>query len=533
MDKNAPKIAAIDVGTNSFHLIITSMDHRGMLKVHHKEKEMVRLGSSGKDMKYIQADAIDRGVAALKKFADIAKSEKAEIYAIATSAVREAANKEEFLERAKKESGVEIQAVSGAEEGRLIYLGVTKALPVENQRTLVIDIGGGSTETVIGNKGEVKFVHSEKIGAIRLTRKFFPDGVSTPDRVEKCREFINGAWGPVFKRLIETGFETTVGSSGTITNIVAMAITARNDILPEDMNGSTVERKEILRIIEKIVSKETPEERKEIPSLDPRRADIIVAGALILERAVKNLNIQHLVVSSYALREGIVYYTIQKNEARVERKQLSHLRYQTIRNICDRYNVMLEHSERVKKYALKIYDELQLAHGLNFIEREWLEAAALLHDVGYYISRDKHHKHSYYLISNCDMPGFTEDEAEVIANISRYHRKSHPKPKHSNYMKLTEDKRRVVRILGGILRIAEGIDRRQLGIVGDLEFKQNGGDFKIILVPNSSDVKPDIELWGGERRKNLLEDTLDLEISFEIKHEEIFSLENNSVEKNE
>lgn len=516
MEKTAPKIAAIDVGTNSFHLIIVSVDHRGILQVHYREKEVVRLGCCAKDMKQLMSDAMERGINALNRFALLANSEKAEISAVATSAVREAENKDDFLRKVKKATGIDIEVINGSEEGRLIYLGTIHALPVENQKTLVIDIGGGSTETVIGHLGEVKYVHSEKIGAIRLTEGFFQNGIATPENVSACREFIKGAWSPTMKRLIETGFETVVGTSGTILNLAVMALSDKKEIFPEEINGLNVSRNDLLNIIEKIVNIKTADERKLLPGIDESRTDIIVAGALIIEHAIKSLNIQNLLISSYALREGIVYNAIQRNKARLEHKQLSYLRYETIQNICKRYNVLMPHSEHVKNLSIRIFDELQWLHGLGFNEREWLEAAALLHDVGFYISTDQHHKHSYYLISHCDMPGFTKDESEIIANIARYHRKSHPNNKHSNYKKLPADKKRIIKILAGILRIAEGIDRRQLLIVKDIKLKVIGKALEITLIPNSSETPPDIELWGADRRKSLLEEALKMEIQFNI-----------------
>lgn len=517
MEKTAPKIAAIDVGTNSFHLIIVSVDHRGILQVHYREKETVRLGCCAKDMKILLPDAMERGISALSRFALLANSEQAEISAVATSAVREAENKDDFLKKVKKTTGIDIEVVSGTEEGRLIYLGAIHALPIENLKSLIIDIGGGSTETIIGYHGEIKYVHSEKIGAIRLTEGFFKNGIATSQKVSACRDFIKGAWSPTMKRLIETGFETVVGTSGTILNLAVMALSDKKEILPEEINGLNVSREDMLNIIEKVVNIQTPEERKLLPAIDESRTDIIVAGALIIEHAIKSLNIQNILISSYALREGIVYNTIQKNQARLEHHQLSHLRYQTIQNICKRYNVLMPHSEHVKNISLRIFDELQWLHGLSFVEREWLEAAALLHDVGFYISTDQHHKHSFYLISHCDMPGFTKDESEIIANIARYHRKSHPNIKHGNFKKLPSDKKNIVKILAGILRIAEGIDRRQLMVIKDVKIQTIGKNITISLIPDSNSGYPDIELWGADRRKSLLEEALDMTIKLDVK----------------
>ena len=516
MEKSAPKIAAIDVGTNSIHLIIASVDHRGLMTAHYKDKDAVRLGSGFKDMKHLSDEAIERGIAALKRFAEKAREYNAEIYAVATSAVREAENKETFLRRAKEEAGVSIEAISGIEEGRLIYLGASRALPISERQALVLDIGGGSVETIIGAKGEVLYAHSEKLGAIRCSNRFFPDGISSETKAKECREFIKGVWSPTMRQLLETGFETAIGTSGTIINLAYMALAARGDALPEEINGTPIQRAELLNVIDRVVSAKTPEERLKIKGLDPKRADIILGGALILERAIIALNIQTLIISSYALREGLVYEAFRKNVERLERRQLGHLRYKSVRKALERYGANAKHAEFVRNVSLKIFDALQAITKLGFIEREWLEAAALLHDVGFYISREQHHKHSYYLISHCDLPGFTKDEQEIIANAARYHRKSHPKPKHEPFQRLPQDKKRVVKILAGVLRIAEGVDRRQIQAVKDVEIYVNQSRVKITLIPRDNEADISVELWGAERRKQLLEETLGLEIDFEV-----------------
>lgn len=514
MDKT-PLIAAIDVGTNSFHMVIASLDPRGMLVIKHKDKENVRLGSSAGDMKKIKQDALERGVDALRKFADTAKQYNAKVRAVATSAVREANNQDVFKELVKRETGIEVEVVSGYEEGRLIYNGAIHALPIETQKSFIIDIGGGSTETIIGHKGELKFVTSAKLGAIRMTKAFFPDGVSSDERIEKCREHIHGVWAPTQKRLLEIGFEAVIGTSGTIQNIAAMAFIAKNKEVPEEMNGLSVSREDLLHVIKKILSIKKMEDRAKIPGIDPKRADIILGGALILEHAIIQLNIQKILISNYALREGIVYDTVLKNRAIDELQNLSHLRYESITNLCRKFGVEGDHCTHVKNTALKLFDDLQAMHYLTNREREFLESAAMLHDVGYFISPDEHHKHSYYLIRNSSMPGFTNGEAEKIANIARYHRKSHPKRKHENFTKLTLEQQKTVRILAGILRIAEGIDRRQLQLVKNVKAFIRNNEIFINLYP-ANGIDTDIELWGAIRRKPLMEETFGKKVIIKI-----------------
>lgn len=515
-DGRAPIISAIDVGTNSFHMVTASVNHRGMLKIISRDKEMVRLGQSPRDMKYLAEDAIQRGIDTLKHFAKIAQSENAKIKAVATSAVREAQNKDEFIKRVKEETGIDIEVVSGAEEGRLIYIGVMHALPVYEKNTLVIDIGGGSTETVVGLKGEIKYVKSEKIGTIRMTKRFFDDGNSSKDSISECLDYIKGEWTPVMKKIREVGFDVAVGTSGTIQTLGKMTLALKNEPIPDVLNGLIIPTSEMLEVIDNIKKAGSTSKRKDLPGMEDKRADIILGGALIIEHAIRELNIEKMLISPYALREGIVFNTVEKNRSLQQFRNLSYLRYETIHNLARRFHVDLRHAEHVRDIALQIFDDLYDLHKLNGHCREILEAASLLHDAGYHISHDKHHKHSYYLIMHADMPGFTNDEAEMIANIARYHRKSHPKQKHDNFQKLSDEKKENVKILGGILRIAEGIDRRQMQIVDSVKTNIKNGVIDIQLYSKSPDKNPDIELWGAMRRKPLLEEAFKKDIEFHI-----------------
>lgn len=513
IDNKLPVIAAIDVGTNSFHLVVASIDSRGMLKIITRDKEMVRLGSSGTDMKYLDDEAVLRGAAAMKTFSQIAKAEKAYIRAVATSAVREAFNKNIFLDRVREESDIDIEVISGAEEGRLIYIGALHALPIYARKSLVIDIGGGSTETIIGYKGEIEHVNSEKLGAIRLTKRFFDGGASSKDAVRKCREYIKGEWSPELRTIQDVGYDIVVGCSGTIQTIAAMTLAMKGETVPDVLNGITVNASEMLSVIDTIAKTDSTKARLNLPGMEQSRADIILGGSLILEFFLSKLGINKILISPYALREGIVFDTIQKAKEINEFKHLSHLRYETIINLCHKFQVELDHADHVKRTVLKIYDALAPIHKLGNWEREILEASALLHDSGYIISHDQHHKHSYYLITHSDMPGFTNDEAELIGSVARYHRKSHPKKKHTEFFALPQKKQDMVKILAGILRLGEGIDRRRRQFVKDIDVAVDGKNMKIKLKAQSNENPPDIEVWGANRRVMLLEESLGIKIS--------------------
>lgn len=508
--KRSEVIAAIDVGTNSFHMVIATVSTRGVLRILARNKEMVRLGTAAGDMKKLSDDAMDRGVSTLKMFVKEAEQHGAHVRAVATSAVREAFNREDFVARVKKTTGVEIEVVSGIEEGRLIYVGALHALPLVSKRAFVIDIGGGSTETVIGVQGEASYVHSAKLGHIRMSKRFFPNGISNDASVEQCRQAIRGDWATVFQSLIAYGFETAVGCSGTIISIASMALARRGVRVPESLNGMVFSRTELLETIDAVVKAKTTAKRAQLPGLEPKRADVILGGALILEQAILGLNLQELTISGYALREGIVFDTVQKQRDIKEYHNLSHLRYQSVDHLCELYRVRRRHSEHVRNLSLRLFDDLKPLHGYGDTERELLEAAALLHDVGYHIAADQHHKHSEYIIRNSPMPGFTNDESEIIANIARYHRKSHPKKKHEGFLKLMSREQQVVRSMAAILRIAEGLDRRQQQVVTTVHAALKPGYIEIYLTTPTT--IPDIELWGAERRKSLMEETFSRDV---------------------
>jgi exopolyphosphatase/guanosine-5'-triphosphate,3'-diphosphate pyrophosphatase len=503
-------IAAIDVGTNSFHLCIASMDANGVFRAHSRDKETVRLGESVSDMKYISPEAMERGLVAMRRFAMQARDAGADVVrAIGTSAMREALNSKEFTQLVREETGVEIEVIAGTEEARLIYLGVLQAIPVLDRRTLVMDIGGGSTETVVGLKGEMYFAHSAKLGSIRLTKRFFAEEKLSNKSIKECREFIKGEWASIFKSILACGFESAVGSSGTIQTVASVALALKGREPVEDsLNGVKLSQQDIMAAIERILDEKTAKRRADIPGMDEKRADIIVGGALILEQAILNLNIKELTVSDAALREGILLDTFQQRSDIEQYHHLSRLRYNSVVSLCELCKINMKHANHVKMLAVQMFDALQKIHHYGDAERELLEAAALMHDIGYHIAADQHHKHSYYIIRNADLLGFTNDEKEIIANIARYHRKSHPKAKHENFQKVPPEKRRMVTVLAGILRLAEGLDRRGLQLVRSVRVQVHSQSVDVILSFNPADGLPDIELWSAERRIELAETVL-------------------------
>lgn len=499
-------LAAIDIGTNSFHLVIAKIDEKKRFTLITRAKEVVRLGSSSNDMKYISPESMDRGIETLKRFRLICDSYNAKIEAVATSATREALNKDIFLTRVLNETGIEINIVSGYEEARLIYLGVLQSLDIYNKRILLIDIGGGSTEFLIGEKSEVISASSIKVGAVRLTHKFSLDNKIDKTSLKNAKQFVKGAINQVVRLLENEKYDMVIGSSGTIATIGSI-ISSENTVSEDfeiKLNGFEIRKKSLQNAVNRIYKAETKHERTEIQGLDPKRADIITAGAVITEQIFSELNIDKMTLSGYALREGIIMNYIQQNSNDYDSSHLKNVRYNSTIHLGELTNFDREHAFHVMKLADKIFDFVKLKSGLSDDERIYLEAASLLHDIGYYISHTDHHKHSYYLIRHSEMLGFNDREIEIIANVARYHRKSFPKPKHENFSKLDPQNRESVIKLSGILRIADALDRSHKSIVENIEINIKENNFEILL--KSCKTDPSLEIWGVNVRKGLFEE---------------------------
>jgi exopolyphosphatase / guanosine-5'-triphosphate,3'-diphosphate pyrophosphatase len=513
MNRSETNLAAIDVGTNSIHLIVTKVRPAdGRFVVLHKERQMVRLGAGSTDMKYLSEGTMARCLQALRRFRMVADSLRAPIRAVATSAVREALNQDDFIRRVKAETGIKLEVASGFEEARLIHLGVLQALPVFKTRHLMIDIGGGSTEFLIGYQRKILYDNSLKIGAVRLTQRFFPTGKTTSKAVRECEKYVRGMLNPIRRSVQEHEFSLTIGTSGTITNLANIIRCRRGGEEEGWLNGFKFSRKELFEVVEEI---QEADDRLDIEGLDPARVDIILAGAIILKEVVKELGIKELTVSEYALREGIVLDTVENFHRKGRIEHLHDLRYSNIVHLAESLHYEEAHSRQVAKLALRIFDQTVRLHKLGSKEREFLEAAALLHEVGLFVSHAQHHRHSYYLIRNSELLGFTENEKEMIANIARYHRKSHPKIKHEGYNKLSGDDQAIVRKLSSILRIADGLDRTHSNAVKDVRCSFIGRSVRF-LIRRSRQANVELELWGAERKKQLFEEALRTHARFTI-----------------
>lgn len=502
-------LAAIDVGTNSFHMVVVEVDPQtGAYTVLAREKERVRLGEGSGDMKHLSGAAMDRGIDALSRFRTIADRFDAQVSAVATSAVREAANKDTFIRRIARETGISLALVSGVEEARLVYLGVLQGLPVLKRKILLIDLGGGSTEFLIGKNRKVLYDNSLKIGAIRMTDRFFPGGATSAKSLREARRFIRGILTPVRREIRRHAVDLVVATSGTFVNFANIVRCADGAPPLDSYNAYEIGARDLARAVGRVLDAKRPADRLDIEGLDPSRSDIIAGGAVIIEQLVKELDIPAVTISEYALREGIIRDVAEQTIFHTGTPGLHDIRLSSVRHLADKLRSEKDHSEHVAMLALAVFDQTASLHRCGAYERELLEAAAILHEVGLFISHERHHQHSYYLIRNAELLGFREDEKEIIANIARYHRKSHPKIKHEDYARLPEPSRRIVRMLAALLRIADGFDRTHRQVVTGVKIIVRGK--KTLIRPRlRKGMKAELEIWGANQKKNLFEEEFD------------------------
>ncbi len=507
------RIAAIDIGTNSVHMIVVRVRPDLSFEIVDREKEMVRLGAGGLDGRALTETAMHNGLQALSRFRRLADSHRVdEVVAAATSAVREAENGRRFLDRIRDTTGIRPKVISGTEEAHLIHRAAVYGVDVGTDSAVVVDVGGGSVELTVGSAQGAALARSLKIGVIRLAERF-GSGDPLPRREERAMaRYVAEAIAEPIAQIKQQGFDRVIGTSGTILSLGGLA-SGDGRGAPEDLRNLKVQAKQFRRVRKELAAL-TLAERLRVPGLDPRRADLIVAGAVLFDTILKELGGEEVTLCDLSLREGLALDYIVRNRSTVARvEQYPDVRRRSVIELAERCNYSPAHAGQVARLALSLFDQTQATHGLGPREREWLEYAALLHDVGVHISFTRHHKHSYYLIKNGDLRGFEPDEVEVIALTARYHRRGTPKKSHPGYGELPTELRRAVRTLGALLRLAEGLDRSHEQSIGDLVLSEVG-DSWFVRVEAKGDTE--LELWSAQRSVRPLEEVLKHPIRFEL-----------------
>jgi len=475
------RVAAIDIGTNSIHLLIAAIDPAlHSFSVVLGEKSTTRLGERDPETGNLSAEAIERAFQTLRHCRDLAASHGVEqIVTAATSAVREAPNGRQFLQTIQEQLGMEVDLVSGPEEARLIYLGVLSGMAFGAKPHLILDIGGGSSELVLADGSDARVLTSTRIGAVRLQREFCQQDPLPPQRRSFLEAYIQGALDPAVaqvKQQLRPG-ETPlmVGTSGTAMALAALAA-AEDPKPPLKLHGYRLSRERVDQLVARLVAL-TPEQRRALTPINDRRAEIIVPGALILQTAMAMLKVQELVVCERALREGLIVDWMLRNDLLPDRLAFqSTIRERTVRHLARSYGVDLERAERVADLALSLYDQSRgLLHDDDGEGRLLLWAAAQLHTCGKHINIAAYHKHTWYLIRHGELLGHSHAEHVMVAAIARYHRRSLPKKRHESWQLLeSREQRRTVSSMALLLRLAAALDRRPAPVLAGLRVRPEG-----------------------------------------------------------
>ncbi|MBW4530761.1 MAG: Ppx/GppA family phosphatase [Aphanothece saxicola GSE-SYN-MK-01-06B] len=492
------RVAAIDIGTNSIHLLVAAIDPvLRSFSVVLAEKSTTRLGERDPDSGDLTPEAIERAFLTLRHCRDLATSHGVEqIVTAATSAVREAPNGRAFLQGLQDQLGLVVDLVSGPEEARLIYLGVLSGLSFGDQPYFILDIGGGSTELVLADGRDARALTSTRIGAVRLQREFCREDPLTPARRGFLEAYIQGAMDPAVaevKRELRPGEKPVlVATSGTAMAMAALAC-AQDPNPPLKLDGYRLGRARLDEIVERLVAM-TPEQRRALTAINERRAEIIVPGALILQTTMEILQVRELVVCERALREGLIVDWMLRNGLLVDRFSFqSTIRRRTVLHLARTYGVDTGRADRVASHALSLYDQTRgLLHDDDGEGRALLWAAAQLHACGKHVNIAAYHKHTWYLIRHGELLGYSEAEHLMVAAIARYHRRGLPKKRHESWQLIEAGQHRhTVFTMGLLLRLAAALDRRPapgieaISVSADAQRTAQTRGFTISLQPHA------------------------------------------------
>ncbi|MBS1873826.1 MAG: Ppx/GppA family phosphatase [Acidobacteria bacterium] len=493
-----PRYAAIDIGSNSVRLLVAeaSMDARQRqpsLGTIHQDRNVTRLGAGVFQTGRLDEQAIALVCATLERMAEAYKRlDVVGVRAVATAAVRDASNQQEFIERASAAAGTPVEIISGQEEARLIHLGVQARWPHPQGRILTIDVGGGSCELIVAERGQLVTALSKPLGAVRLTEVFLKNDPPSDAELHRLSQSIDERLTGAAARL-GGGFQRIIATSGTAAAIVC-AVNRVPRARREEADRLRATTVQVRRFFKEVRARSLAE-RKQVSGIGPRRAEIIVAGAAVFLRLLEMFHHPSMYYLAAGVRDGIIADLLSRGVGR----ELTHLnadQRRAVEEMARRYGVNLRHARKVASMALALFESLRPVHRLPPANGRLLEAAAYLHDAGHFISDTGHHKHSAYIVANSDMPGFTDEERLVVAMLCRYHRKAMPAPRHSNYQDLGAELRKQLLQLIPIMRLADALDRGHEQRVDGVDCQMRNGGLVLRL---DSDQDVDLEQWAADR----------------------------------
>jgi exopolyphosphatase/guanosine-5'-triphosphate,3'-diphosphate pyrophosphatase len=507
------RLAAIDIGTNSIHMIVVQVKADLSFEVVDREKEMVRLGASGLGGRMLAPAAVETALETLGRFKQLAESRQVdEILASATSGVREARNGGEFLAAVAERTGIRPRVISGVEEARLIHKAAVYGVDATSGTTVVVDIGGGSMEVTLGTATEAHLARSFPLGVIRLTDKYVTTDPLSKGDERRIVKHVRSEFEPFARQVTSAGFTRVIATSGTSLSLGQIVVAGRRLFDSDTIHHTRIPAKALHRVRKQVVGLDM-QHRLRLPGLDSRRTDLVVAGAILLDTVLRLLGAKEITLSDLALREGLILDFIDRNHRQIAQvERYPDIRRRSVVELGERCRWYPAHAEHVARLALSLFDQSRSVHRLGDRAREWLEYAALLHDVGGHISYLNHHKHSYYLIREGGLRGFEPEEVEAIALLARSHRRGRLKKSNRSLSSLPSPARRAVHAGAALLRIAESLDRSHGQVVGQVELVLSEHACRLVL---RSHGPAELERWAATRHRTPLEKLLGRTVAVE------------------
>jgi exopolyphosphatase/guanosine-5'-triphosphate,3'-diphosphate pyrophosphatase len=502
--------AVVDVGSNAMRLQVAAVDHPKQYHVLEQERQSVRLGHGVFVTGKLDPKVAELALKVLGDFRALANRYKVKkIRAVATSALREARDGKTFVRRARS-AGMPLEILSEADEARLISLGIMSGLRFHLPLGLFLDIGGGSVELAVANAGTLFCLFSLPLGAVRLTEAFLTTDPPRNRDIKNLRCLVQEKLKPVVRRIEKEKFTMAFGSGGTIT-----ALAETDTLVGGESKSSSLAilRRSRLKALLELLKDMPAVERASMISGDPRRADIIVAGGLVLHEIMAAASLDYLFVSRRGLRDGLMVDLLQRHYADTESWHPGAVRAESLEQVCQKYLYDRPHAEHVSQLALNLYYQLHDLHQMPDKYATVLHAAATLHDIGLFVAYPKHHKHSYYLIKSSGMNSYSKTDLDLIANVARYHRKAHPSQKHLGFSQLPPEQQQVVRKLSAILRVADGLDFTHDQTVTAVNCARRKSKQLVIAATSAANLNDHFE--RASRKASLMREVFNIDVTFE------------------
>ncbi len=489
-----PRYAAIDIGSNSLRLLVADTSTGRTMQSLAAERLVTRIGQSVFRTGRISKEAITLVCQQLTRFAEIYRThEVLAVRVVATSAVRDAANRLEFLERASEAAGAPVEIISGQEEARLIHLGVQAVWPHPQQRIVIIDVGGGSAEIILAENGRLEAAFSKPLGAVRLTEVFLKSDPPAPDELHRLDQFIDEKLHRPIERIGRGPFDRLIATSAT-----AAAIVCAVNRIPRTRRDEADRRRatvgQVRKVFKEVAARDLASRRK-MQGIGPKRAEIVVGGTAVFLRAMEAFGQSSLYYVAAGVREGIVADLAARRVGR-ELSQLGRDQRQVVSQLAKRCGVMPKHAQKVADLSHELFVGLLPLHRLPPVWGKLLQAAAFLHDIGHFISDTGHHRHSYYIVQNADLAGFTDFEQHFVALLCRYHRKTAPGDGQAPLDPLDAESVRALTLLTPLLRIADSLDRSQEQKIEHVACEITDAGVRLALRCRGD---ASLEMWAADR----------------------------------